>query len=135
MSPETLREIENQLRDLRQAFNNQDLKTFRGFFWTNPRFLHLDPSGRLDQGWGAFEEVLDQEFRYLDRVQLTFRNPQIQVFEERFATITTEWSLLQVDPTGEERESGGRASFSMVRFGKDWKIVMAHYSSLEGVPD
>ena len=134
MNPETIREIEDHLRSMRQAFNQQDLKSYRNHFWTNPRFLHLDASGRVDRGWGEFEEILDQEFRYLDKVELTIREPEVQVFEDRFAVVFAEWRLVQVDPTGREIDVGGNASFSLVRFGKDWKIVKAHYAALEQVP-
>ena len=74
MNPEIVREIEDTLRAMRQAFNSQDMKSYRNDFWTNPRFLHVDSSGRVDKGWGAFEEVLDQEFRYLDKVNGSRRN-------------------------------------------------------------
>ena len=133
MNLETIREIEDLLRSMRQAFNNLDIKSYRNHFWTNPRFLHVDASGRVDKGWGAFEEVLDQEFRYLEKVNLTIREPSIQVFEDRFAVVFAEWRLNQVDPSGREQETGGNATFSIVKFGKDWKIVKAHYAGLEQV--
>ncbi|MAE75461.1 MAG: hypothetical protein CMJ85_01170 [Planctomycetes bacterium] len=135
MNPEIIREIEDILRSMRQAYNNQDMKSYRSFFWTNPRFLHVDSSGRVDKGWGAFEEVLDQEFRYLDKVDLTVRGPQIQVFEDKFAVVFAEWRLVTVDPSGREQDTGGHVTYSLVRFGKDWKIVKTHYASLEQVPN
>lgn len=133
MSPEIAREIEDHLRSMRQAFNGQDMKAYRNHFWTNPRFLHIDSSGRVDKGWGEFEEVLDQEFRYLDKVDLTIREPSVQVFDDKFAVVFCEWRLVQVDPGGREQDTGGHASFSLVRFGKDWKIVKSHYAAMEGV--
>ena len=133
MNPESVREVEDLLRSMRQAFSNQDMKAYRNHFWTNPRFLHVDASGRVDKGWGAFEEVLDQEFRYLDKANLTIRDPSIQVFEDRFAVVFAEWRLSTVDPGGREQDSGGNVTFSLVKFGKDWKIVKAHYHGLEQV--
>lgn len=135
MNPEIVREIEDALRAMRQAFNNQDIKSYRNYFWTNPRFLHIDASGRVDKGWGAFEEVLDQEFRYLDKVELNLREPSVQVFDDKFAVVFLEWRLLTVDPSGREQDTGGNATFSLVKFGRDWKIVKAHYDALEQVPN
>ena len=135
MSPEIVREIEDHLRSMRQAFNSQDMKSYRTYFWTNPRFLHIDQSGRVDKGWGAFEEVLDQEFRYLDKVDLNLRDPAIQVFDDKFAVVFATWRLVTVDPGGREQDTSGTASYSLVRFGKDWKIVKSHYASLEGVAE
>ncbi len=135
MSSGTIKAIEDRLREIRQAFNSQDLKTFRSYFWTNPKFLHIDHSGRLDQGWGAFEEALDQEFRYLDNVKLSFKNPRIQVFEDKFSSVVLEWNLLQVDPTGQEVETGGHLSMALVLFpGKDWRVVTSHFTSLNQTP-
>ena len=71
MTVENVKELEDFFRSMRQAFNSRDLKTFRSHFWTDKRFINLDASGRLDLGWGAFEEVLDQEFRYMDMVKGT----------------------------------------------------------------
>lgn len=135
MNPEIVREIEDTLRSMRQAFNNQDMKSYRNYFWTNPRFLHIDSSGRVDKGWGAFEEVLDQEFRYLDKCDLTIREPDVQVHDDRFAVVFAEWRLVQVDPSGREQDTGGNSTFSLVKFGKDWKIVKSHYAALEQVPN
>jgi ketosteroid isomerase-like protein len=89
----------------------------------------------MDEGWGSYEEVLDQEFRYLDSVQLTMRNTQVCSFDDRYALATAEWKLAQVDPGGRSQDIRGRASFSFVRFGKDWKIVAAHYTTLETIPE
>jgi hypothetical protein len=69
MSVESLKELEDFFRSMRQAFNSRDLKTFRSHFWTDKRFQNLDASGRHDRGWGAFEEVLDQ---VLERVRSAF---------------------------------------------------------------
>lgn len=135
MSEQNHKEIEDFLRSMRQAYNTQDMKAFRGHFWTNSQFVHLDASGRIDEGWGSFEEVLDQEFRYLDSVHLTMRNANVRSFDDRYALATTEWKLSQVDPGGRAQDIGGRASFSLVRFGKDWKIVAAHYTALETIPE
>ena len=95
MSVESLKELEDFFRSMRQAFNSRDLKTFRSHFWTDKRFQNLDASGRRDRGWGAFEEVLDQEFRYLESVKLDLRDLDIQVFEDQFATAAGTWKLLQ----------------------------------------
>ena len=113
---------------MRQAFNSRDLKTYRSHFWTDKRFQNLDASGRRDRGWGEFEEVLDQEFRYLDSVKLEFKDLDFQVFEDQFATVIGGWRLAQMDPGGREMEQGGRCTFSICRMGDDWKIVAQHFS-------
>jgi hypothetical protein len=128
MSVESLKELEDFFRSMRQAFNSRDLKTFRSHFWTDKRFQNLDASGRHDRGWGAFEEVLDQEFRYLDSVKLELRDLDIQVFEDQFATAAGCWKLLQIDPEGRGVEQGGRVTFAICRMGDDWKIVTQHFS-------
>lgn len=130
MSVESLKELEDFFRSMRQAFNSRDLKTFRSHFWTDKRFQNLDASGRHDRGWGAFEEVLDQEFRYLDSVKLELKDLDIQVFEDQFATVAGGWKLLQIDPEGRGHEQGGRCTFSVCRMGNDWKIVSQHFSPL-----
>jgi ketosteroid isomerase-like protein len=136
MSADTAKEIEDFLRTMRQAYDTQDMKAYRGHFWTNPGFVHLDASGRMDEGWGSFEEVLDQEFRYLDSVALTLRNTNIRVFEHRFALVTAEWKLTQVDPGGRTQDIGGRCSFTIAKpEGNDWKIVGSHYTALETIPE
>ena len=116
MSVESLKELEDFFRSMRQAFNSRDLKTFRSHFWTDKRFQNLDASGRHDRGWGAFEEVLDQ------------RDLDIQVFEDQFATAAGCWKLLQIDPEGRGLEQGGRCTFTICRMGDDWKIVSQHFS-------
>jgi len=128
MSVESLKELEDFFRSMRQAFNSRDLKTYRSHFWTDKRFQNLDASGRRDRGWGEFEEVLDQEFRYLDSVKLEFKDLDFQVFEDQFATVIGGWRLAQMDPGGREMEQGGRCTFSIFRMGDDWKIVAQHFS-------
>ena len=128
MSVESLKELDDFFRSMRQSFNSRDLKTFRSHFWTDKRFQNLDASGRRDRGWGEFEEVLDQEFRYLDSVKLEVRDLDIQVFEDQFATAAGSWKLLQIDPEGRGHEQGGRCTFSLCRMGNDWKIVSQHFS-------
>lgn len=135
MNPAATKEIEDFLRSMRQAFNTQDMKAYRQHYWTNSRFRHIDASGRMDEGWGAFEEVTAQEFRYLDSVELSMRNPEAQIFDDRFASVITEWRLVQVDPGGRAGELGGKASFTLVKFGKNWKIVTSHFTALETVPE
>jgi len=128
MSVESLKELEDFFRSMRQAFNSRDLKTFRSHFWTDKRFQNLDASGRRDRGWGAFEEVLDQEFRYLDSVKLELKDVDIQVFEDQFATVAGSWKLQQIDPEGRGHDQGGRCTFAVCRMGNDWKIVSQHFS-------
>jgi hypothetical protein len=130
MSVESLKELEDFFRSMRQAFNSRDLKTFRSHFWTDKRFQHLDASGRRDRGWGEFEEVLDQEFRYLDSVLLELKDMEFQVFEDQFATVVATWRLTQIDPEGREVEGTGRCTFAVCRMGDDWKIVAQHYSTM-----
>ena len=98
MSVESLKELEDFFRSMRQSFNTRDLKTYRSHFWTDKRFQNLDASGRRDRGWGEFEEVLDQEFRYLESVKLELKDLEMQVFEDQFATVIGAWKLSQVDP-------------------------------------
>jgi hypothetical protein len=130
MSVESLKELEDFFRSMRQSFNTRDLKTYRSHFWTDKRFQNLDASGRRDRGWGEFEEVLDQEFRYLESVKLEFKDIEIQVFEDQFATAVGGWKLAQVDPEGRGHEHGGRCTFTICRMGNDWKIVSQHFSPL-----
>ncbi len=130
MSVESLKELEDFFRSMRQAFNSRDLKTFRSHFWTDKRFQNLDASGRRDRGWGAFEEVLDQEFRYLDSVKLELKDLEYQVFEDQFATATGEWKLTQIDPGGRGVEQAGTCTYTVCRMGDDWKIVSQHFSPM-----
>ena len=130
MSAEAYKQIDDFLRTMRQAFNARDLKAYRSHFWTDTRFIHLCASGRTDMGWGAFEEVLDQEFRYLESVRFELKGPRIQVFEDRFATVVADWRTVVVDPSGRDSETSGRVTYALVRFPEGWKIVTVHYSSL-----
>lgn len=130
MSVESLKELDDFFRSMRQAFNSRDLKTFRSHFWTDKRFQNLDASGRRDRGWGEFEEVLDQEFRYLESVKLELKDLDFQVFEDQFATVIGGWRLSQVDPEGRNLEQIGRCTFSLCRMSDDWKIVAQHYSPM-----
>jgi ketosteroid isomerase-like protein len=134
MSVEAYKELDDFFRSMRQAFNSRDIKTFRSHFWTDKRFLNLDASGRTDFGWGAFEEVLDQEFRYLESMRLELKDPQFHVFDDQFASVYASWKVTQVDPNGREIEQSGRATFTVVRMGDDWKIVAQHYSMAEAAP-
>ncbi len=128
MSVEAYKELDDFFRSMRQAFNSRDLKLFRSHFWTDKRFTHLDASGRTDDGWGAFEEVLDQEFRYLDVLKMELKDLTYQIFNDQFASVTGKWRATQVDQDGREVSQGGRASFAVARMGDDWKIVSQHFS-------
>lgn len=130
MSVESLKELDDFFRSMRQAFNSRDLKTFRSHFWTDKRFANLDASGRRDRGWGEFEEVLDQEFRYLESVRLELKDLDFQVFDDQFATVIGGWRLSQTDPEGRNHEQAGRCTFSLCRMSDDWKIVAQHYSPM-----
>lgn len=128
MSVEAYKELDDFFRSMRQAFNSRDIKTFRSHFWTDKRFVNVDASGRTDMGWGAFEEVLDQEFRYLESMKLELKDLQFQMFEDQFAAVFGQWRISQVDPGGRDIEQGGRVTFTVVRMGDDWKIVAQHFS-------
>ena len=128
MSLESYKELEAFFRSMRQACNSCDIKVYRSHFWTDKRFMHLDASGRTDLGWGSYEEVLDQEFRYLDTLRLELIDLQFQVFEDRFATVAGAYRMTQVDPEGREAAHRGRVSFSVARIKGDWKIVSQHFS-------
>jgi ketosteroid isomerase-like protein len=130
MSVESLKELDDFFRSMRQSFNSRDLKTFRSHFWTDKRFHNLDASGRRDRGWGAFEEVLDQEFRYLDSVKLELKDMDFQVFDDQFATAVGVWKLSQTDPEGRSVDQTGNCTFSLCRMSDDWKIVAQHFSPL-----
>jgi ketosteroid isomerase-like protein len=130
MSVESLKELDDFFRSMRQAFNSRDLKTFRSHFWTDKRFQNLDASGRRDRGWGEFEEVLDQEFRYLESVKLELKDLDFQIFDDQFATVVGGWKLSQVDPEGRNHDQNGRCTFALCRMSDDWKIVAQHYSQL-----
>ena len=130
MSLESQKELDDFLRSMRQACNSRDMKSYRTHFWTDQRFVHLDSAGRTDQGWGAYEESLDQDFRYLDTIRMELKDPSFQVFEDRFAVIAAGYSMTQVDPGGREIAQEGRVSFSVVRMRDEWKIVAQHYSPL-----
>jgi len=130
MSVESLKELDDFFRSMRQAFNSRDLKTFRSHYWTDKRFQNLDASGRRDRGWGAFEEVLDQEFRYLETVKLELKDLDFQIFEDQFATVIGGWKLSQVDPEGRNHDQTGLCTFSLCRMSDTWKIVAQHYSQM-----
>jgi ketosteroid isomerase-like protein len=129
MSVESHKELDDFFRSMRQAFNNRDLKLFRSHFWTDKRFVHMDAAGRTDQGWGSFEEVLDQEFRYLDVLKLELKDLIHQIFQDQYASVTGEWRSSQVDPDGREVSRAGRVNFAVARIGDDWKIVCQHFST------
>lgn len=135
MSVEAFKELDDFFRSMRQAFNSRDIKTFRTHFWTDKRFLNIDSSGRVDLGWGAYEEVLDQEFRYLESIRLELKDPQIQVFDDQFGFVYAIWKIAQVDPEGREVTQAGRATFTVARVGDAWKIVAQHFSSDEAAAD
>jgi ketosteroid isomerase-like protein len=128
MSLEINKELEGFFRSMRQACNSCDIKAYRGHFWTDKRFVHLDGSGRTDIGWGAYEEALDQEFRYLDTFRMELVDLNYQVFEDRFAAVSGGYRLTQVDPGGREVSHQGRVSFALVKLKDDWKIVTQHFS-------
>jgi len=128
MTVENLKELEDFFRSMRQAYNSRDMKLFRSHFWTDKRFVNLDASGRIDRGWGAFEEILDQELRYMDSVKLELRDLEFQVFDDRFACASGGWKSTQVDPGGREVSQSGLATFVVVRMSDDWKIVNQHLS-------
>jgi len=128
MSVETYKELDDFFRSMRQAFNSRDLKLFRSHFWTDKRFVHMDAAGRTDKGWGSFEEVLDQEFRYLDVLKLELKELGFQIFEDRFASVSGKWRSTQVDPDGREVAQAGRVTYAVARIGDDWRIVTQHYS-------
>ncbi len=130
MTVESTKELEDFFRSMRQAFNSRDLKTFRSHFWTDKRFLNLDASGRLDNGWGSYEEVLDQEFRYMEVVKLELKDLEFQIFDDQFASVVGSWRSTQVDPEGREMSQNGRSTFSVVGMNEDWKIVAQHYSGI-----
>lgn len=130
MSVESLKELDDFFRSMRQSFNSRDLKTYRSHFWTDKRFQNLDASGRRDRGWGAFEEVLDQEFRYLESVKLELKDMEFQVFDDQFANAVGTWQLAQIDPEGRAHEQGGQCTFSLCRMSDDWKIVAQHFSPM-----
>lgn len=127
MSVETYKEIDDFFRSMRQAYNNRDIKLFRSHFWTDKRFRHLDHSGRSDTGWGSFEEVVDQEFRYMEKCVLELRDLRIEVFDDSFSVVTANWRIEQVDPEGRGVEQMGRASFAVCRVRDEWKIVHQHF--------
>ncbi len=129
MTADVLKELDDFLRSMRQAYNGRDLKAFRSHFWTDKRFVNLDASGRVDSGWGAYEEILDSEFRYMDKVTLELRDIQITLVDYSFATSFGVWKLSQIDPDGRTVEQSGRASFALARIRDEWKIVQQHYSA------
>lgn len=128
MSVEAQKEIEDFFRNMRQAFNSRDIKAYRAHFWTDKRFVHFDSSGRIDVGWGAYEEFLDQEFRYMEVLKLEIRDLDVQFFGDEFATAHGLWKLQQIDAGGREQAAFGRATFALNRTGNDWKIVNQHFS-------
>ena len=128
MSVEAVKELDDFFRSMRQACNSRDLKLYRSHFWTDKRFQNLDASGRIDDGWGAYEEILDQDFRYMDKVTLEFRDLKFQVFGDDFASVIGFWKVDQVDPDGRSIEQSGRVSFTASRMRDDWKIVHQHFS-------
>lgn len=128
MSVELTKDLDDFFRSMRQAYNSQDMKLFRSHFWTDKRFVNLDPSGRTDQGWGSYEEILDQEFRYMDSVKLELKDLAVQVFDDSFGTASGEWRIEQVDPEGRGVEQSGRVTYAVARIRDDWKIVQQHMS-------
>ena len=129
MSLESQKELDDFFRSMRQACNSRDIKSYRSHFWTDKRFLHLDSAGRTDEGWGAYEEALDQDFRYLDTIRMELKDLRFQIFDDQFAMVSANYSMTQVDPGGREVTQAGRASFTVVRMRDDWKIVGQHFST------
>ena len=130
MSAESTKELDDFFRSLRQSYNSQDLKQYRAHFWTDKRFVHLDASGRIDHGWGAYEELLDQEFRYMDKVELELRDLNIQPLDD-CASVTGYWKTTQTDTEGRAVEQTGRCSFTVLRMKQDWKVAHQHFSADE----
>ena len=128
MSLESQKELDDFFRSMRQACNSRDIKLYRSHFWTDKRFIHLDSAGRTDEGWGAYEEALDQDFRYMDTIRMELKESKYRVFEDQFAVVAANYSLTQVDPSGREVTQEGRASFTVVRMRSEWKIVSQHFS-------
>jgi hypothetical protein len=128
MSAAIVREIEAFLRSLRQSMSARDMKSYRGHFWTHRNFVHIDSTGRVDLGWGAHEEVIDQEFRYMESIQLAMKEPQIHSHGDDAITVVSPWKLDQVDPGGREQSTEGTCSLVIARMNGDFKIVLAHYS-------
>lgn len=131
MSLESQKELDDFFRSMRQACNSRDIKSYRSHFWTDKRFIHLDSAGRTDEGWGAYEEALDQDFRYMDTIRMELKEPKFQIFDDQFAVVATNYSMTQVDPSGREVTQEGRASYTVVRMRNEWKIVSQHYSLSE----
>lgn len=129
MSVEQTKELDDFFRSMRQAYNAQDMKLYRSHFWTDKKFVNLDPSGRTDHGWGSYEEILDQEFRYMESVKLEVKDLAINVYDDQFGTASGEWRIEQVDPEGRAVDQTGLVTFTVVRIREDWKIVQQHYSS------
>lgn len=131
MSVDALKEIDDFFRSMRQACNSRDMKAYRSHFWTDKRFLHVDASGQVTEGWGAYEESIDQDFRYLDTIRMELKDLKYHVFDEQFAIAAGAYSLTQVDPGGREVTQEGLVSFSVSRMRDDWKIVGQHYAQLQ----
>jgi ketosteroid isomerase-like protein len=128
MSLEAQKELDDFFRSMRQACNSRDIKAYRSHFWTDKRFLHMDSAGRTDEGWGAYEEALDQDFRYMDTIRMDLKDIRYQVFEEQFALVAANYSMTLVDPGGREVTQEGRVTFTVVKMREDWKIVSQHFS-------
>ncbi len=128
MSVESYKELDDFFRSMRQAYNTRDIKLYRSHFWTDKRFMHLDPSGRTDLGWGSYEEILDQEFRYMDTVKLEIKDLKTHIFDDQYAYAMAGWSVTQVDPDGRGVDQSGRVTFALHRVRDAWKIVQQHYS-------
>ncbi len=128
MSVEAQKELDDFFRSMRQAYNSRDMKLYRSHFWTDKRFIHLDPAGRTDLGWGSYEEILDQEFRYMDTVKLELMDLKIHVFDDQFAYAMGDWKVSQIDPDGRSVDQCGRVSFTVARIRDDWRIVQQHFS-------
>ena len=129
MSVDALKELDDFFRSMRQAYNSRDLKQYRSHFWTDKRFMHLDASGRVDFGWGAYEEILDQEFRYMEKVTLELRDVKPCVFGDDHASAAGFWKVTHVDPEGRGIDQSGRVTFTLARMRDDWKIVQQHFSA------
>lgn len=128
MSVEAYKELDDFFRSMRQAYNSREMKTLRSHYWTDKRFISVAASGRTDVGWGAYEESLDQEFRYMDSVKLEFKDLKVQVFEDKFSSVTGSWKIAHLDPEGRASEESGLVSFTVCRVKDDWKIVHQHFT-------
>ena len=128
MTAETLKELDDFFRSMRQAFGSGDMKSLRSHYWTDKRFVNIDISGRVDRGWGPYEELMDQEFRYMDSVELQLKDLEVQAFDGRYAVAVAGYRLSQVDPGGHESTTEEVVSYSLATIKDSWRITQQHES-------